>query len=98
MNEDPIGVCWNCQRPLTTAEYGREDACLDCGKATRVCRNCRRFEPGRPDDCDEPMADAVLDKVRSNFCSFFEPTETVYSKQQTDNPTDLLKAAEDLFK
>ena len=98
MNEEAIGLCWSCQRPLSGADYGREDTCLSCGKATRACRNCLHFAPGRTDDCDEPLAETVLDKVRSNFCGFFEPSKAAPAGQQTGNQMDLLRAAEDLFK
>ncbi len=98
MNEENIGLCWHCQRPLTGIDYGREDTCLGCGKATRACRNCIHFAPGRPDDCDEPSAEAVLDKVRANFCSFFEPAKVAATEQRSPDPVDLIKAAEDLFK
>lgn len=98
MNEEPVGLCWSCRRPLTKTDYGRENACLGCGKATRACRNCRHFAPGRTDDCDEPLAETVLDKVRANFCDFFEPTKTAPTGQQTESPANFLKAAEDLFK
>lgn len=71
---ESIGLCWRCGQGLTAADYGREASCPGCGKNTRVCRNCRHYAPGRPNDCLEPLAERVLIKDRANFCDHFEPS------------------------
>ena len=98
MDQEIIGKCWHCGRPLGQADYGRENSCLGCGKATRVCRNCRRYAPGRPNDCEEPMAEAVKEKERANFCDWFDPAPEPAVDGAQSSASDLLKAAEDLFK
>ena len=98
MSDDIIGKCWHCGHPLSKAHYGRETLCPGCGKATRVCRNCRFYARGRPNDCEEPMAEEVMDKQRANFCDFFDPTPEPASAGTGSASADLLKAAEDLFK
>ena len=98
MSEQIIGKCWHCGASLGAHDYGRENNCLGCGKPTRVCRNCRWFTPGRSNDCEEPMAEPVLDKQQANFCSFFEATDKVADANSGDSAEDLRKAAEDLFK
>ena len=98
MSEDVLGKCWNCGTGLAKSDYGRENACLTCGKPTRACRNCRWFAPGRPNDCEEPVAERVLDKQRANFCDFFEPTAAPAAGTANDSPDGLRRAAEDLFK
>jgi hypothetical protein len=97
---DTIGHCWHCGAALTAADYGRENACLSCGRATRCCRNCRFYERGRPNDCVEPMAEEIVDKVRANFCELFDPAEQPGTGASAAAPAseDLRKAAEDLFK
>ena len=97
---DPIvGTCWHCGHSLRTVDLGRETTCLGCGKATRCCRNCRFFSPGKPDDCSETIVEAVSDKTRANFCEFFEPTNRPLSDALVQShAADLLKAAQDLFK
>ncbi|MEJ2386200.1 MAG: hypothetical protein P8Y27_02445 [Chromatiaceae bacterium] len=50
MTEEIKGICWQCGHGLTPADYGRETVCPACGKETHVCRNCRHFAPGRPND------------------------------------------------
>ncbi|HHH38606.1 MAG TPA: hypothetical protein ENK50_03395 [Sedimenticola sp.] len=94
MAEEILGHCWNCGAGLGPLDYGRETNCPGCGRPTRVCRNCRWYAPGRPDACEEPVAEPVLDKVRANFCSFFEPTDPGGGGVEGD----LLQAAEALFK
>jgi predicted RNA-binding Zn-ribbon protein involved in translation (DUF1610 family) len=98
MESEIIGKCWSCNAGLAASDYGRENNCLTCGKATRVCRNCRWFAPGRPNDCEEPIAEEVMDKERANFCDFFEPSSKTGAGGQASSQEDLLKAAEDLFK
>jgi len=93
-----IGRCWICARDLTAADYGREQTCPGCGKPTRVCRNCRHYAPGRPNDCVEPIAERVLDKTRANFCELFEPELTPRRDPARPEDDSLLKAAESLFK
>ena len=98
MNQDIIGRCWQCGRDLSKADYGREALCLGCGKATRVCRNCRHRAPGKPNDCREPMAEEVLNKERANFCEFFDPGDRHAGVPKTTSAAELLKRANDLFK
>ena len=98
MNDDIIGKCWRCGRNLTKVDYGRESDCPGCHKPTRVCRNCRHYSPGRPNDCAEPLAEHLLDKERANFCEHFDPAESPASSGMADNQDLLKEAAEALFK
>lgn len=99
MSDPPIGACWHCGRPLTQLDYGREARCPGCDKSTRVCRNCRFFAPGRPNQCQEPLLlDPVIDKQRANFCDFFEPTLKSSAAGAGPSAADLLQAAEALFR
>ena len=96
MNSEITGNCWKCGQGLTPADYGREATCPGCGRPTRVCRNCRHFAPGRPNDCIEAIAEPVADKERANFCELFEPRRQ--DAAASASPQDLLARAEDLFK
>jgi hypothetical protein len=98
MGSDIIGKCWNCGTGLGAHDYGRENGCLKCGKPTRVCRNCRWYAPGRPNACEEPVAESVMEKERANFCSFFEPAAEPGQEGEQESPDGLRQAAEDLFK
>lgn len=99
MPEEVIGHCWNCGHGLTKLDYGRESTCLACDKPTHCCRNCRQYAPGRPNECLEPLVDRVVEKTRSNFCEFFEPSaHTTGSSASASHPDQLRGAAEELFK
>ncbi|MEJ2619176.1 MAG: hypothetical protein P8163_02695 [Candidatus Thiodiazotropha sp.] len=82
------GKCWHCNRGLQAIDYGRETSCLTCGKPTRVCRNCRWYAPGRPNQCEEPAVEQVLDKEKANFCELFEPTLTPLTDEAPQTPDD----------
>lgn len=95
MSPNANGVCWSCGTRLLAVDYQRESECPACRKQTHVCRNCRFYEPGRPADCREPIAEPVNDKQRANFCDYFEPGSDVH-KPGADNDA-LRSAADDLF-
>jgi predicted RNA-binding Zn-ribbon protein involved in translation (DUF1610 family) len=95
MSPNAEGVCWSCDAKLVATDYTREGECPQCRKQTHVCRNCRFYEPGRPNDCQEPVAEAVNDKTRANFCDYFEPTANAYRAGPDQN--SLRAAADDLF-
>jgi hypothetical protein len=98
MHTEIVGKCWHCGADLTQSDYGREAGCMACGKPTHVCRNCRHYAPGRPNDCLEPLAERVLDKTRANFCDHFESSLTPAAAGTSPLPDNLLKAAQDLFR
>lgn len=97
-SETIVGICWHCGAALYSADYGRESECRSCDKPTRVCRNCRWYAPKRPNQCEEPMAERILDKTRSNFCDYFEPTSEPLGDDTAQSDEALRQAAEDLFK
>ena len=92
------GKCWHCGESLATTDYQRESTCPRCRKYTHVCRNCRFYAQGRPNDCLEPIAEPVADKERANFCGYFEPSPDGPSGETGSSQEELLKAAQDLFK
>ena len=98
MSNQTSGSCWNCGQSLGESDYFRESTCPGCRKYTHVCKNCRFYAPGRPNSCLEPIADAVLDKERANFCGYFEPATPEVSNSAYPSQDELQKAAEDLFK
>jgi hypothetical protein len=98
MNDTIIGKCWQCGEGLQNIDYGRETNCRSCDKPTRVCRNCRWYAPSRPNQCEEPMADRVMEKEKANFCGYFEPTADPLGSEASESKDSLRQAAEDLFK
>ena len=51
--------------------------------------------PGKPNSCLEPIAEAVQDKQRANFCDYFEPSSKAF--RAAPDPERLKAAADDLF-
>ncbi|MCU7815394.1 MAG: hypothetical protein KZQ81_09335 [Candidatus Thiodiazotropha sp. (ex Rostrolucina anterorostrata)] len=98
MNDTIKGKCWQCSTELEAADYGRETNCRRCGKPTRVCRNCRWYAPARPNQCEEPMAEPIMDKEKPNFCGYFEPTMDVSADKGNHSDDTIRQAAENLFK
>jgi len=96
MTPDIVGNCWHCGVDLHKYDYGREANCAGCGKSTRVCRNCRWFDPSRANQCQEPVAEEVMDKTRANYCEYFEAAARFTNSDQDADA--LRRAAEDLFK
>ncbi len=97
MTEQKIGRCWHCGAELGAVEYGRENNCLSCGKPTKACWNCRWYSSARANNCEEPMAERVMEKGQANYCEYFEPTFDTTGRG-VPNEDGLKQAAEDLFK
>lgn len=95
MNPNATGACWACGHRLIAYDYQREGICAECNKQTHVCRNCRFYQPGRPNDCHEPVAEPVQDKQRANFCDYFEPSERAFVAPA--DPDSLKAEADKLF-
>lgn len=95
MSPNAEGVCWSCGAKLVAVDYQREGECPVCRKQTHVCRNCRFYEVGRPNHCQEPIAEPVNNKQRANFCDYFEPSESAHKPGEDEEK--LRSAADDLF-
>ncbi len=91
------GNCWHCGHALSDLDFGREARCPGCSKPVHVCRNCRFFQPGRANDCAEPIAAYVAEKDRANFCDYFQPHAAAYRGPGRSQDT-LRDAADALFK
>jgi hypothetical protein len=97
MGEEMRGLCWNCGHGLTRLDLGRESPCPGCGKPVHCCRNCRHYAPGRPNECMEPLVERVIDKLRANFCDYFEPSPKAAAGGAAPDAEALRQAAEALF-
>ncbi|MFN0112480.1 MAG: hypothetical protein ACKVZH_26780 [Blastocatellia bacterium] len=66
------------------------------------CKNCRFFDPGKNNQCSESQAEYVRDKLKVNFCEFFEPNKRVPLTSRGGAPAvqrnDVRKAFDNLFK
>ncbi|MCY3749907.1 MAG: hypothetical protein OXG54_00760 [Gammaproteobacteria bacterium] len=66
--------CWKCGAGLDylLMPLSRNAHCKACEAALHVCRMCRFYEPRVAKQCREPVADAVKEKDRPNFCDYLE--------------------------
>lgn len=65
--------CWKCgtQQADLLLPLARLAECPHCRAELHVCRMCEFYDPVAPQQCREPVADAVSDKQRANFCGYF---------------------------
>ncbi len=66
--------CWKCGAGLDDLlmPLSRSAYCKACDAALHVCKMCRFYDPRVAKQCREPIADAVKDKDRPNFCDYLE--------------------------
>lgn len=67
-------TCWKCGGALVDVllPLARLAECPSCRAQLHVCRMCVFFDPAAVQQCREPVADAVTDKLRANFCGYFQ--------------------------
>lgn len=71
-------VCHNCGRDIKViAKVMRTDECPHCNADMHCCKNCRFFDPGKNNQCSETQAEWVRDKLKANFCDYFEANKRV---------------------
>ena len=75
----------------------RLDLCPDCGVELHVCRMCRHYAPGKPDDCDEDDAIEVRNKTAANFCDYFLPEPKTYDGAELSAENAARNKLADLF-
>ena len=64
--------CFRCNAAVEEREFfSRRDECGTCGADLHVCKNCSFYRLGRSNECEEPQAERVADRERSNYCDFF---------------------------
>ncbi|MCG3161167.1 MAG: hypothetical protein JMDDDDMK_02285 [Acidobacteria bacterium] len=96
-------VCHNCGREIkVVGKVMRKDECPHCDADVHCCKNCRHFDPGKNNQCNEPQAELVREKDRANFCDFFEPNNRVpltsRGGSKSSDRDDVRKAFDNLFK
>jgi hypothetical protein len=51
----------------------RRAECERCKESLHSCRNCTFHDVTAYNECREPSAERVVDKLAANFCDFFQP-------------------------
>lgn len=69
-----VVACFSCGTQATfEGTVSREATCEQCRAYLHCCRNCHFYEPSAYNECNEPMAERVVDKEAANFCDYFKP-------------------------
>ena len=65
-------VCWNCGEVLEDVprRIPRFAQCSLCRAELHVCLMCKHYAPRYTSQCAHDRAERILDKKRSNFCTF----------------------------
>lgn len=64
--------CWKCGKELEgSVRVGFRAECPHCYSWLHCCRNCRHYQPERPNDCAIPGTEPIADRTAFNFCEEF---------------------------
>jgi hypothetical protein len=55
-----------------------------------VCKNCRYYAPGKPNDCAVPGTEWIKDREAMNFCEEFALKSASEKKSSPQNPFNSL--------
>ncbi|OGN64350.1 MAG: hypothetical protein A3E80_05020 [Chlamydiae bacterium RIFCSPHIGHO2_12_FULL_49_9] len=66
--------CWKCRKDLGEKfPILFRTVCPHCDIDLHVCKNCKYYTPGKPNDCAVPGTDYIRDREMYNFCEEFRP-------------------------
>ena len=81
-----MSQCFSCNSTLDFDRVYRSTECPGCGRAVKVCKNCRFYLPGAHWDCHETIPEAVREKDTVNFCDYFVLGSAGNSGDQEKSP------------
>lgn len=88
--------CHFCKKPLgLEGKISFRELCVHCGMDVHICCNCGFYDPGRSNNCREPMAEKVRDPELRNTCEYFTLGN---SSAKDDKKAEARNALEELFK
>ncbi|MBI3072749.1 MAG: hypothetical protein HYY84_11595 [Deltaproteobacteria bacterium] len=78
-------LCHKCKKEVDLdVAIGRLEPCPHCDAYLHCCLNCDFYDTGAQNECREPMAAYVRDRVEGNFCTYWRFKDT--------KPVDLVSA------
>lgn len=95
--------CWKCGAAVDDLliapgrRVARLAECPNCRTELHVCKACVFYDTRVARHCRETVAEEVKDKVRANFCDYFQYRENAYQPGDTDAAEGARRALEDLF-
>ncbi len=93
--------CAFCKKGFTLKDkVMRHDVCPHCGWDLRCCKQCKFYDYNAYNECQEVMAERVIEKERANFCEYFVLRGSVPAGADagTSKKEEAKKALEALFK
>jgi len=71
-------LCYKCKKKIDLPDdkIKFKDRCEYCDSYLHVCKNCKYYSPGKPNDCSILGTEYVTDKEKYNFCEEFKYNET----------------------
>lgn len=94
--------CWKCGTEITDISGARKvlktDSCPNCQFDLHACRNCRFYDLGAHNECQETQAEWVRDKEKANYCDYFEPKKTSSQAIPTSSTDNVKSALDKLFR
>ena len=92
-------VCWKCGAAIGHLPFplGRMSKCEQCKADLHVCKLCKYYDKTKANQCQEPVADAVNDKQRSNFCGYFVAKPDAFQSQDSSAVTSAQQDLAALF-
>ncbi|MBN2479542.1 MAG: hypothetical protein JXA94_04880 [Parachlamydiales bacterium] len=89
-------ICHKCSNKLDLqGKIGFKDICPICESDLHVCKNCRHYIIGKPNDCNVPNTEYVADREKYNFCEDFSFKNDSNNLKKTSFKKDIEK---NLFK
>ncbi len=84
--------CYKCRtkQELSYNKVHFRAVCPNCDADLHVCRNCRHYIIGKPNDCNVPNSEFVSDRESNNFCEDFSPKDSI-KKEIKKNKEDIAK-------
>jgi hypothetical protein len=83
---------------MVEGKVRRDDLCPSCKSALRCCKNCLFYDERAHNKCREPQAEWVADKLKANFCEFFDFDARVATEEGTDPAEAARERLRNLFK
>lgn len=91
--------CAKCSKAVVIDNPGRvsfREECPHCRADLHSCINCRFYDTAAYNSCKESNAERVVDKVKANYCDYFEYSSGQGGKQSES--ASQLRKLDDLFK
>ncbi len=91
--------CFKCGETIDISSQTpilRSTVCPKCNVDLHVCKTCVHFDPMKHNECEEPIAERIVNKEKSNYCDYYRVNRSgTFKKYEKSN---LRSAADELFK